>query len=286
MSKVLVDNGTGVDTGQALVVLETDELNNNLDNYQALLEKAQAGLASARSNYERVKTLYEDGVVAKQNLEDVTTALQVAQNDVDSAAAGVASAQDALNNATVSAPINGLVHDRSVTLGQVVTAGQQLMSVGDISSVFVTVNIAQEDLAKIKKGLQADVFVDAYPEQKFTGAIDIINPSLDQAARVFQAKIKVKNEKLLLMPGMFAKVEIKIGQAKEVPAVPMNAVTSSEGLYFVFVVEADHVKRRQIEIGQMVGQSVEIKSGLALGEQVAVTNVNMLKDQDKIAVAR
>lgn len=286
VSQILIENGAAVRAGQALVLLETDELHNNVVNCQAVFEKAQAGLASARSNYERIKALYEGGAISKQSLDDVTTALQVAENDERSAAAGLANAREALSNATVTAPLNGFVHDRQVTLGQVVGAGQQLMSVGDLSSVYVTANIAQEDLAKIKKGLPADIFVNAYPDKKFAGIVEIINPAMDQAARVFQTKIKVNNGENLLMPGMFAKAEIKIGQAQDVPAVPMNAVTSSQGMYFVFVVEGDRVKRRQVEIGQMVGQSVEVKSGLALGERVAVSNVNMLRDQDLISVTQ
>lgn len=285
VSKVLVDNGSYVHAGQALVLLETDDLNNSLESSTAVLDKAQVGLSSAKTNYERIKSLYDQGAVSKQAMDDAATALQVAENDVKSAAAAVESAKNALGNATVTSPISGYVHDRNVIIGQVIAGGQTLMYIGDISSVYATVSVPQEELAKIKEGLAADISVDAYKNQIFNGTVSVINPSVDISSRVFQVKIKISNNDAQLKPGMFTKVQIKIGKPKKVIAVPMNAVVGSQGLYFAFVADGDKVIRRQIEIGEIMGQSVEIKSGLKLGEKIAVTNVNSLKDQDKIIIS-
>lgn len=285
ISKVLVENGSQVSAGQALALLETTDLNNSLESSQATLDKAQATLDSMQVNYDRIKSLYNEGAVSKKDFDDITTSLQVAENDVRSAAAAVSSAKNAINDATITAPISGYVHDRNVIIGQVVTGGQTLMSVGDLSSVYVTVNVPQQDLSKIKQGLSADILVDAFKDEKFSGTVAVVNPSIDVSARVFQVKIKINNDKVLLKPGMFAKVEIKIGAPKKVTAVPMNSITGIQGLYFAFVVEGDKVIRKQVEIGQMIGQSIEIKSGLSVGQKIAVTNVNSLKDQDKIIIS-
>jgi membrane fusion protein (multidrug efflux system) len=84
---------------------------------------------------------------------------------------------------------------------------------------------------------------------------------------------------------MYAGVEIRSGEAEEVLVVPQNEVISVEGLYFVFIAEGDLARRQQVEIGRVIDQSVEIKSGITEGQLVIVSNVNKLKDQDRITFA-
>ncbi|MCL6635165.1 MAG: efflux RND transporter periplasmic adaptor subunit [Peptococcaceae bacterium] len=285
VSRVLVENGTEVTTGQPLVLLEDTEFANQLAMNQSSLKKAEAGVAAARSNYERFKELYHGGVVSKKDFDEVETGLKMAEADAASAAAAVANAEESLRNATVFSPLNGVVAGRKVNVGQVVSPGVPLMTVMDISYVYAVVNVEQKDLARIKPGLPAAVMVDAYGDRKFGGTVAIINPAANKAARVFETKIRVDNQEGLLKPGMFARVEIGTGEAEEKSAVPQNALIGKQGMFFVFVAEGDVVKRRQVEIGQMIDQLVEIKSGLSLGEKVVVTNVNKLKDQDRIKVA-
>ncbi|MBM7856145.1 RND family efflux transporter MFP subunit [Desulfohalotomaculum tongense] len=284
VSKVMVENGDLVQAGQPLVLLENTEYKNGLTNARAVLKKAEANLHSTRLNYERIEQLYREGAVAQKDFDDIQTALKVAEADVEAAAAGVANAQESLNNTTVTSPINGVVANRDVTTGEVINAGKPLMMVEDISSVYAVVNIEQKYLADIKPGLPAEVTVDAYGDRKFKGQVAVINPSVNKSARVFETKIKVENKDHLLRPGMFAQVVLKIGKPEKVLAVPREALTGKQGLYFVFVAEGDKVKRQPVEIGQLIGKFVEIKSGLVEGQQVVVTNVNKLKDRDKINI--
>lgn len=282
VSRVNVDNGAAVGAGQALVQLENSEYINMVAVNQATLKKAEANLASVRANYERMKELYGAGAISKKDFEDVETGLRIAEADAGAAAAALANAEESLRNTTVSAPIGGAVAGRSVNVGQVVSPGLPLMAVHDISSVYVVVNVEQGELAKIKPGMPARVFLDSYGDRKFDGEVAVISPAANRAARVFETKIKVKNSEQIFKPGMFAKVEIKTGEDVEVLAVPRDALTGKEGMFFIFLAEGDQAVRRQVEIGQILDQLVEIKSGLSGGERVIVTNVNKLKDRDKI----
>jgi len=260
-------------------------LTNLLSINQALLKKAEANLTAVKANYERFKQLYQSAVVAKKDFEDVETALKVAEAEAASAAASVANAQESLRNAIVVSPLNGVVLNRTVTAGQVVSPGAPLMAVQDVSSVYAMVNVEQKDLAKIKPGLPAEVTLDTYGGLKFDGVVEIVSPAANKAARVFETKIRIGNGENLLKPGMFVRVEIKTGAAEEVPAVPQNALTSKQGLFYVFLAENGRVKRQQVEIGQVIDQLVEIKSGLPAGQKVIITNVNKLKDQDRVEIA-
>jgi len=286
VSKVMVENGDFVKAGQPLVLLENTEHKNALTNALAALKKAEANLHTTKINYERMEQLYNEGAIAQKDFDDVQTALKLAEADAEAASAAVANARESLNSTTVTSPISGFVANRNVTTGQVIAAGVPLMMVEDISSVYAVVNIEQEQMAHVKPGLPAEITVDTYGDRKFKGAVSVINPSLDKAARVFETKIKVNNEEHLLKPGMFVKVLLKTGASKKVPAVPRAALTGKQGMFFVFLVDGDQVKRRQVEIGRLIGQFVEIKSGLAEGQRVVVTNVNKLKDGDKIKITR
>jgi RND family efflux transporter MFP subunit len=285
VSQVTVENGAAVAAGQPLVLLEDQDAVNQLAINQAALKKAEANLTTARINFKRSKELFESKVISKKDYEAAETGLMLAEADVNSAAASVAGAEESLRNTTIISPLSGVVVNRNVNVGQVVSPGAPLMLVDDISSVYAVVNIEQQDLAKIKPGLPAEISVDAFSDRKFAGVVEIINPAASKSARVFETKIKVDNQEGFLKPGMFAKVEIKTGEVEEVAAVPQNALLSKQGQFFVYIAEGDTAKRQQVEIGQILDQFVEIKSGLSVGDTVIATNVNKLKDQDRIKIA-
>ena len=285
VSRVLVENGAVVAAGQPLVLLEDTEYRNALAIARAALEKAEANLASVRINYERSRELYQGQVISEKDFEDAQTGLKLAEADVSSAAAAAGNAEEALRSSTVASPFNGVVADKNITPGQVMSAGTPMMLVEDISSVYVIVNVEQKDLGRIEPGLPAEVAVDSFVSRKFTGIVEIINPSANKNARVFETKIKVVNGEGLLKPGMFASVRIMTGEKGEVLVVPQNSLVSIQGMFFAFIADGDRAKRQQVEIGQVIDQVVEIKSGLAAGQKIIVTNVNKLKDQDKIIIA-
>ncbi|KJS16659.1 MAG: RND transporter [Peptococcaceae bacterium BRH_c4b] len=284
VSRVAVDNGDSVAAGHGLVYLENTEYQNALNTCRAAQQKAQAGLVTARSNYNRFKELHSQGAVSDKDFEDISTALTVAEADVSSATAAVSNAEESLRNSTIASPIGGVVANRNVNVGQVLSPGVQLMTVADISSVYVVVNVEQEKISQVRPGMQAAVSMDGYPGKTFNGVVNIINPIASKSARVFETKIKISNKDRLLKPGMFAKVEIKTSGEKEVVAVPRDALTDKQGLYFVFLAGDGKAERHQVEIGQIIGQLVEIKSGLNPGQKIIVTNVNKLKDQDSIRI--
>lgn len=286
VEQVLVENGLAVSAGQPLVRLESQDYVNALTISQAALKKAETNLATTQNNYQRFKELHQQGAVSQKDFEDMEMALKIAEADAASAVAAAASAGETLRNATISSPLAGMVANKNVTTGQVLSPGIPLMTVEDISSVYIVVNIEQKDVSRVKQGLKAEVTVDGFGSQSFEGVVEIINPVAKSGARVFETKIKVQNKDLLLKPGMFAKVQIKTGDAEEVLAISQAALSSKQGMFFVFLPDGDKVKRQQVEIGQLIGEMVEIKSGLNDGQQVVITNVNKLKDQDKVKIAQ
>jgi RND family efflux transporter MFP subunit len=290
VAAVQVQNGETVTPGQPLVLVDDSSYRDALAIDQANLESAQAALESARQNYQRIRGLFDSNFVSAKDLEDAKVAQATAEANADSAVATVSGAQDSLQDTSICSPISGVAADCDIEVGQYLTPGVSpgvsLLNVEDIDSVYADVNIEQGDLPAVKPGLAAEVTADAYGGHVFDGTVEQINPVGDIISRVFATKIRVANSDHLLRPGMFVKVEITTGAPVDVIAVPQNAVVSSAGLYYVFLVDGDRVKRQQVQVGQVIGENVEITSGLAEGQQVVLTDVSTLNDGDQVIISQ
>jgi RND family efflux transporter MFP subunit len=268
------------------VKLESIELSNSARVAQDSVRKAQANYDSALADYNRYLSLFEQNAVSRQQLDSAQTKLRVAEADLSSAQANAGNAEQQYSYGIVTAPVDGVVANKTVTIGQVVSPGAALMTVENIAEVYAVVNIEQKDLGLIKAGQKATVAVDAYPGKSFEGVVDVMNPVAGTSNRMFRTKIKLDNREGMLKPGMFAKLQLVTGQEVAVITVPQSAVIQKQGIYYVFTIENGKAVRQQVEIGEVEGFSIEIASGLQQGQIVAVNNVNKLKDGDSVQVMK
>lgn len=284
IEQVLVQEGQQIKAGAPLVKLENIELANSVRTAQGAVTKAETNYNLAKADYRRYQELYAQGAVSQQQLEIAAAQLKTAQADLSSAAANKSSAEQQYGYGVITAPVSGVIINKTATVGQVVSPGVALMTVENLNQVYAVVNIEQKDLGKVKIGQKAEITVDAYPEKIFTGVLEIINPQAGTSNRMFRAKIKINNQDSALKTGMFVKVQLTTGQALPVLTVPSNAIIQKQGLYYVFTVEDNKAVRHQVEIGEVSGSSIVVKSGLQPGSPVIVSNINQLKDGDSVSV--
>lgn len=285
IERVLVEEGQHVSAGQPLLELETVELANSLRQAGDSVRKAQANYELALNDYKRYQTLHETGAVSAQQLDTAQAKLKTAEADLSSATANENSARQQYSYGVINAPVDGVVANRNVTVGQVVSPGTTLMLVQDIEQIYAVVNIEQKDLGQIKLGQTADITVDAYPTQIFKGQVAIINPEAGTGSRSFKTKILVDNNSGSLKPGMFAKASLSTGDSVAELTIPQSAVAQRQGLYHVFVVENGIAVRQPIEVGEILADSIVVNSGLTAGQQVITSSVSRLKDQDAVQIA-
>jgi membrane fusion protein (multidrug efflux system) len=286
VAQVFVEDGQRVTAGQPLVRLENIELSNGASVAKEGVRKAQANYDNNVTEYNRYKILYEQKAVAKQQLDSIETKLKIAETELSSAYATLGNANKQLDDAVVVAPVSGVVANKSVVIGQVVSGGLSLMTVENIGQVYAVVNIEQKDMGVVKPGMAAEITVDSYQGQMFSGVIDIINPAAAASNRMYRTKIKLDNSDNRLKPGMFVKAGIVMGAEINALVVPQNAVFQKQGLYYVYVIQGDKVARQQIEIGQIIGDMIEVKTGVQEKALIATSNINTLKDGDTVAVER
>lgn len=284
IESINVDNGDRIEAGQILAEIDSQPYQSLVEVNEATLTQAQAQLNSTRSAWERMKPLYEAGAVSEQDYENTQAALTAAEADVSAAAAALSIAQRDLGYTRVVSPLSGLIADRNIIRGQMVAQGTPLMEVQNLSAVDIYVTIGQSQLGSIKTGLPAEVRVDAFADQVFSGTVSSINPAANPQGRTFLVKIKAANPDDLLRAGMFASVTIQTGEEFTVLSVPGEALTSKQGQFYVFIPEGGIVKLAPVEIGEVFDGRVEIKAGLSEGQVVVITNINKLKEDDRIQI--
>ena len=284
IEQVLVQEGQKVKAGEPLVKLETVELNNSARQAGDAVRKAQANYELAFNDYNRYQTLLDKGAVSEQQFDNAKAKLKSAEADLSSAAANQSSAEQQYSYGLITSPVDGVVANKTATIGQVVSPGTALMVVQDIDKVYAVINVEQKELGRVKVGLKSNVTVDAYPAKVFDGVVEIMNPEAGLSSRMFRIKLKIDNAEGALKPGMFANIQLVTGDKEQVLAVPQGAVVQKQGQYYIFTLEGDQTVRHQIEIGEVNGSTITIKSGLQPGRQVIITSVNRLKDGDSVRV--
>lgn len=285
IEEVLVQEGQYVHAGDPLVRLESVELANAVRTARDAVTKARINYDFAQTEYDRYKKLYEIGAATQQQMEMAEVKVKTAEADLSSAQASLGNAEQQYGYGVIVAPVNGVIANKTATVGQVVSPGAALMAVENIGQVYAVVNVEQKDLARVQVGQTAEVTVDAYPGKIFAGTVEIMNPEAGSANRMFRTKVKLDNEETALKPGMFAKVSLATGDAVQLLTVPQAAVIQKQGLYYVFRAENGQVKRCAVEIGELSGDTIEIKAGLEAGDIVVVSNVGQLKDGDTVRIS-
>ncbi len=228
-----VETGQHVQRGDLLARIDRRVPQNRYDQAQAQLDVAQARLKNAEAQLKRSQELYAAKAITEQELETTTL-------DVANARAAVISAQIELDNAKISlddtevrAPITGTIIAKNVERGAVITApggdvggGTVLAKMADLSLVQVKTFVDETDIGKLKKGLVANVAVEAFPNQPFQGEVLKIEPQADtiQNVTMFPVLVRINNRDGLLRPGMNAEVNIAVGSASNVLAVPNAAL--------------------------------------------------------------
>lgn len=302
VAQVLFENGKPVSKGDPLVMLDDQDTQNQLRAAQnqlvvskANLQKAQTNLETTQLNYNRTKALLDQGSVSQASFDSVDAALKIAKSDFDTANAGVEAGKiniDMVNaqleSSIIRAPITGMVDEKNVYEGQYISVqgGSPILGkVKDISSVNAVIQVEQNDLSNIKLGQKASVVLNGETAHPFEGVVKIIDVAANPTSRAFNCKIEVANKNQSLRPGDLVTVEISDDQVRKAISIPIKVLMGNEGNYSVYVAENGIAHKRLVTTGEIVGNTIVIKSGLNENESVISTNLSMLQDGDKIEAA-
>ena len=268
-----VEQGERVHRGELLATLADDEVAAAVAQAQALADKAARDL-------ERGKALLADEVATREQVEDLETARSVA-------AAGLRSALFNARHARIEAPADGVVQRRLAEPDELVAAGQPVLVVGNTGSGWIVrAALSDRDVVRVKTGMTAEVSLDAFPGLKFAASVTEIAAAADPQTGTYELKLTVDAQDQHFVQGLVAKVVIADQDAKGVPVVPVTALLEADGRAAqVFVVAASgHAKRVPVQTGRLLGERIEIVTGLSPGDRVVTEGAAWLDDDDAVRV--
>ena len=283
LDSVRVHLGDRVDAGAVLATMDRRELDAQVDAAvaavavaHASVEAAEAALQNASQELDRARSLYEKGGIAKQRLDVAATQARSAQAQRDLAAANVAQAdaalrrtRDAQRDATLRAPMAGLIVARNFDAGSVVGPGNDkpVVAVADMRTLKLEAGVSELDAGRLKIGAAAKVTLSARPGETFDGRVATLSPEVDPKDRHFRVEIRVDNRREALLGGMFATARVVVARTDGLVA-PREAVADRSGGRVVYRLDGDTVRVVRVVEGPSDGSKVTLVSGVRAGNLI------------------
>jgi RND family efflux transporter MFP subunit len=271
-----IEQGERVRKGQLLASLAQQEVAAALAQARALADKAARDL-------ERGQALFADEVATREQLEDLTTARDVA-------AAQLRSTEFNARFARIEAPSDGIVLHKLAEADELVAPGQTVIVLGDTSGGWiVSATLTDRDIVRVRPGDTAQVTLDAYPGRVFPATVTELASAADPATGTYEMKLAVAPDGERFVQGLVAKVELASAAGSSVPVVPVQALLEADGAEaIVYVVarrdEVEVAERVAVQLGRLVGERVEVLGGLAGGERVVTEGASYLRDGQAVRV--
>ncbi len=245
---------------------------------QAELSQARANLVLAKSKFDRAVDLAQRSFISGQARDE-------AENNFKVAEASVQLAQAKLAKTDIRAPFSGIIGLRSVSVGDYVKEGADLVNLEAIDPLKVDFRVPETYLRQIQVGQALQITLDALPGKSYDGKVVAVNPLIDTAGRSVVIRARVGNQDTTLRPGMFARVRLITKDQADAMVVPEQALVPQGNEQYVFKVIDGKVVRVKVETGQRRDSRVEVLSGLAAGDMVVTAGQLKIRDGAAVRVA-
>jgi RND family efflux transporter MFP subunit len=285
--RIYVKSGDAVKAGQPLVQLDQARQAALVRNQEATRLARQADLEYARQQYERLKTLSEQGIISRQQLDQAKSTLEATRASVEALEASVREEQVRLRYFTITAPVDGIVGDIPVRVGGYVTPQTTLTTIDQNTALEAYVSVPLERAPDLKVGMPI-VLVDRDGRKIADSRVYFISPQVNDETQSVLIKALVDNPDGRLRADQFVRARV-VWSTRRGPTVPVVAVSRLNGQTFVFVAQEEKgaliARQRPVEVGEIVGQEYPVLKGLSPGDRVVVSGIQKLRDGAPIAVA-
>lgn len=267
IEQVLVDVGDQVRKGQVLVKLDASSLT-----------QLKLQIENQKVELNRTKQLYEVGGASKAEYDNAVMQVKVMETQL----------AQMERNTQLYAPISGVITARNYDNGDMYN-GTPILTIEQTNPVKVMVNISEVRYKEVSEGMNVDITLDAYPEEKFAGKVTIKYPKIDEATHTFPVEVTISNPQQKVRPGMFARATMNFGDQKHV-LIPDMALVKQIGAgdryVYVYNPKTQTVSYNKVELGKHVGETYEIFSGVNDGDQVVIAGQTRLTNGKKVQVVK
>ncbi len=285
IEQYFVDEGDRVMRGNPIAKISAATI-------EQAVRQAEAMKNNLDAEYARARKLRQEDAMSQQQFDAI-------EAQATQAGAAYASVKSQLGDATVTAPISGIIGKRYFEAGDMAAPAIPVASVVQMDRVKITVDATETDLGKLALGQKARVQVKSFPERAFEGRVVKISPVLDPLTRMATAEIIVPNPGHMLKPGMYGRVEVITGVIQDVIVVPRDVVIESTTLrnvngkdevgkdYFVYIVsDSNKAEQRKLDVQYINHQNIAVRSGLTVGENLVISGQNNLRDGIPVLVVK
>jgi membrane fusion protein (multidrug efflux system) len=263
-------DGQPVKRGQLLIGLDAT-LN------EAEVAQARAEFDLANSNLKRTEDLASKNFVSSSAQDQAASSVQVAEAKLRLAEARLAKMR-------IIAPFDGVAGIRTVSMGDYVKDGAELVNIEDIQTLKVDFRLPERYFTQLKVGLPVEVSADALPGTRYSGTVDAINPRIDASGRSLEVRARLGNTDGRLRPGMFARVRVLLGDRPNALMVPEEAVVPLGDDFFVYTVADGKARRVLVKLGVRRDAQVELLEGVAAGDKVVTAGIRVQRDGQPVRV--
>jgi RND family efflux transporter MFP subunit len=281
IKKINVEEGDVVKKGELLFEVDPSDIYSMINQARAGVMQAQNGVlmaelayADAKKDYDRFANLYKQGSVSKRDYDKMTLNMKIRKSQVEMAKAMLSQAKAGLDQALaqkkyakVYSPIDGVVVRKLANVGDISLPGHPMLILANLDSVQARAFVKEKDVKLIKKGQDSYVFISAL-NKKVPAKVSSIILSGDMATHSYLVKFKFINKNKNILPGMYAKISVKVGNKKEI-VIPYDALTSRGGIVGVFVNNGGVAEFREVKVLAQQGNSVAVDN-VKEGEEVVV----------------
>ena len=271
--------GDKVNRGDLLFSIDSGDISSKISQAQSAFQQARAALEDASADYQRFTRLYKDNAVSKQQFDKIRLQHSVAKENLSAARAGLKQARDQLNYANVKAPFDGVIVQKMATAGSLAAPGNPVVVMENLSSLSVQTQVSGDLYAALRIGDKAVIKIDGM-DKAVEGTIYTLVSAADPKTRTHTVKLNLPDVDDV-NSGTFARVSFIRGE-RETMMLPKTAVVNRAGIDGVFVVANGRAFFHMVRTGAEINGFVEVQAGLVVGEQVVVSNNELLLNGDII----
>ena len=279
-----VDLGSVVQAGDALMEIDSKDINQTVNANAAQVYSAQSQLKLAENNLNRYRQLYEQNAISQAQLDQYQSAYDAAVAAVRETSAQYVQGANQLGYSTLYATSAGVISDISVETGQVVSAGQAVLTVVRDGSREIEISVPENRVEELRRAQLLQVTFWALPGVTVEGKIREVSPVADKISRTYQVRISLINPSPEIKLGMTATVTAADPGSEQTAAIPLSAIYQTGSTPNVWVVENNTVMLRSVTVGQFGNNQVEILAGLQNGDIVVTAGVHKLREGQKVRV--
>ncbi|MBU3158315.1 efflux RND transporter periplasmic adaptor subunit [Clostridium frigoris] len=268
--------------------------NDTKNNYNTIHQQYNIG-DSAKSELDAAKSKMDSAKLQENAASDSLSLLKsktgpqtdaAAQGQVQQANASLDLAQIQIDNASITSPINGVISERNVEVGELVSSAVSAFTIIDASSLRAEVDMTDKDVIKVKVNQKIHVQISSMNNKAIQGIVDTISPSADAKTQLYTVKLKIVNGDNKLKPGMIVRAEFPDVIKKDIPVVPNGAIFTENSVQYVYVIVANRLKKKQVVVGIANTTQTEIVSGIKLGESVITEGQSFLNEGQKVNIIK